>query len=186
MILGYSEYSPGWSSVRPLPLAGGQADGGQKSGLQLRLRGLQYAVGHYRPFRQDVATTEQQAFNALRRASYTAGNGETITADAASLSATLLADAGRLDALSDLPGPRDYATERASTIATERASLQASRTQINEGRGERTWAEVATEMVALINSGVDKATNGDGDGGIVRSEERRVGKECRSRWSPYH
>ena len=29
----------------------------------------------------------------------------------------------------------------------------------------------------------------DGNGGIVdasRSEERRVGKECRSRWSPYH
>ena len=116
---------------------------------------------------QDVATTEQQAFDALRRASYTAGNGESITADAASLSAALLADAGRLDALSDLPGPRDYATERASTIATERASLQASRTQINEGRGERTWAEVATEMVALINSGVNKATNGDGDGGAA-------------------
>ena len=24
------------------------------------------------------------------------------------------------------------------------------------------------------------------DGGLYRSEERRVGKECRSRWSPYH
>ena len=24
------------------------------------------------------------------------------------------------------------------------------------------------------------------DGMVVRSEERRVGKECRSRWSPYH
>ena len=24
------------------------------------------------------------------------------------------------------------------------------------------------------------------NGEIVRSEERRVGKECRSRWSPYH
>ena len=24
------------------------------------------------------------------------------------------------------------------------------------------------------------------DGAISRSEERRVGKECRSRWSPYH
>ena len=23
-------------------------------------------------------------------------------------------------------------------------------------------------------------------GGLWRSEERRVGKECRSRWSPYH
>src|SRR3712207_2966551 len=28
-------------------------------------------------------------------------------------------------------------------------------------------------------------TDSDGDGG-TRSEERRVGKECRSRWSPYH
>ena len=25
-----------------------------------------------------------------------------------------------------------------------------------------------------------------GNGGVNRSEERRVGKECRSRWSPYH
>src|SRR3712207_2099917 len=24
------------------------------------------------------------------------------------------------------------------------------------------------------------------DGILIRSEERRVGKECRSRWSPYH
>ena len=24
------------------------------------------------------------------------------------------------------------------------------------------------------------------DGNLLRSEERRVGKECRSRWSPYH
>ena len=26
----------------------------------------------------------------------------------------------------------------------------------------------------------------DGDRVKIRSEERRVGKECRSRWSPYH
>ena len=26
----------------------------------------------------------------------------------------------------------------------------------------------------------------DENGEVVRSEERRVGKECRSRWSPYH
>ena len=32
-------------------------------------------------------------------------------------------------------------------------------------------------MVELF--GIDKS-------GISRSEERRVGKECRSRWSPYH
>ena len=27
---------------------------------------------------------------------------------------------------------------------------------------------------------------GDTDDLVQRSEERRVGKECRSRWSPYH
>ena len=26
----------------------------------------------------------------------------------------------------------------------------------------------------------------EGEGPLGRSEERRVGKECRSRWSPYH
>ena len=35
------------------------------------------------------------------------------------------------------------------------------------------WAEIST--AALLQVGY-----------VVRSEERRVGKECRSRWSPYH
>ena len=29
-------------------------------------------------------------------------------------------------------------------------------------------------------------TEGPGEATALRSEERRVGKECRSRWSPYH
>src|SRR5258706_4878190 len=32
----------------------------------------------------------------------------------------------------------------------------------------------------------DNATEGCGRFTCTRSEERRVGKECRSRWSPYH
>src|SRR5437660_11588226 len=36
--------------------------------------------------------------------------------------------------------------------------------------------------LALI-SGLEPPSEGDV---LVRSEERRVGKECRSRWSPYH
>src|SRR3989441_13216604 len=32
----------------------------------------------------------------------------------------------------------------------------------------------------------DAQPAGGGDGREHRSEERRVGKECRSRWSPYH
>ena len=31
-----------------------------------------------------------------------------------------------------------------------------------------------------------QSANDKGDTEMIRSEERRVGKECRSRWSPYH
>ena len=38
----------------------------------------------------------------------------------------------------------------------------------------------------LKEFGCDEVIEGIGKTGVVRSEERRVGKECRSRWSPYH
>src|SRR3712207_4214283 len=38
----------------------------------------------------------------------------------------------------------------------------------------------------LLTLGKDKADIFDGHITLLRSEERRVGKECRSRWSPYH
>src|SRR3712207_7644884 len=34
--------------------------------------------------------------------------------------------------------------------------------------------------------GILRYGQGESLGGASRSEERRVGKECRSRWSPYH
>src|SRR5258706_6243817 len=39
------------------------------------------------------------------------------------------------------------------------------------------------EAVELIHHRVDGALEFEN---LARSEERRVGKECRSRWSPYH
>ena len=44
---------------------------------------------------------------------------------------------------------------------------------------------VIVEGVNMVTKHV-KPSQADPEGGIVRSEERRVGKECRSRWSPYH
>ena len=37
-----------------------------------------------------------------------------------------------------------------------------------------------TEKLLLFGGAIHVA------GAVKRSEERRVGKECRSRWSPYH
>ena len=59
------------------------------------------------------------------------------------------------------------------------------------GRNLHFYKEIRSD----IESRIVKATNGKeteiaiyGVGGLaeIRSEERRVGKECRSRWSPYH
>ena len=38
------------------------------------------------------------------------------------------------------------------------------------------------ELLRMINETIDHGPSQD----LERSEERRVGKECRSRWSPYH
>ena len=49
---------------------------------------------------------------------------------------------------------------------------------------------VVVALAVGIGVGVSQMTNNPGSTNKetvpVRSEERRVGKECRSRWSPYH
>ena len=55
----------------------------------------------------------------------------------------------------------------------------------------RTYGE---EMVGVLLAAAPDGSSRPGSadaanlirGGLRRSEERRVGKECRSRWSPYH
>ena len=42
--------------------------------------------------------------------------------------------------------------------------------------------EVITRLVPLEETATNRVNSSD----HTRSEERRVGKECRSRWSPYH
>ena len=42
---------------------------------------------------------------------------------------------------------------------------------VDDGSRDKTWSLVESLSTAYA---------------CVRSEERRVGKECRSRWSPYH
>src|SRR5205085_9515973 len=50
----------------------------------------------------------------------------------------------------------------------------------------RRLPENAAEPIGRAKAGRGKADDGGAATTPARSEERRVGKECRSRWSPYH
>src|SRR5713101_6875729 len=54
-------------------------------------------------------------------------------------------------------------------------------TPINAGDGSMTVAQILSVAELAARASGDLAYQQ-----LVRSEERRVGKECRSRWSPYH
>ena len=47
--------------------------------------------------------------------------------------------------------------------------------------------QILQEELSNSELGIKELKNSKGNVfKIIRSEERRVGKECRSRWSPYH
>src|SRR3712207_8165453 len=56
-----------------------------------------------------------------------------------------------------------------------------------KGAGGRSAREIS-EAIEDVGGDLNAATDREGTSftASVRSEERRVGKECRSRWSPYH
>ena len=61
---------------------------------------------------------------------------------------------------------------------------------ITAGSYEQAVATPAILPAAFIRDGLfdllENFRNDLNDKLVIRSEERRVGKECRSRWSPYH
>src|ERR1022692_1384982 len=86
-----------------------------------------------------------------------------------------------------------HALEKAAGLGhrTSRRS-PASETGIRAGRKPRLPRPARPTFTSLAGGELQCARgwlgrqNGDCDGFLSRSEERRVGKECRSRWSPYH
>src|SRR3712207_8194844 len=76
---------------------------------------------------------------------------------------------------------RDWSSDVCSSDLEVRDMLFRSRLITLTGPGgsgkTRLALQVAADVLPLFENGVCL---------VERSEERRVGKECRSRWSPYH
>src|SRR3989454_8839551 len=85
-------------------------------------------------------------------------------------------------------GAASLPPRRASTGRTGAAGDAISRAGGRAGglRGDGLVAETAERGLTHDIAGGLPAGEQDELRGRLRSEERRVGKECRSRWSPYH
>src|SRR5256885_5238774 len=85
-------------------------------------------------------------------------------------------------------GIRDYKVTGVQTCALPISKLRVPRQALTTVEGivpvVELPANLAPQMGGTVNSLDAVATNLGSN--RFRSEERRVGKECRSRWSPYH
>src|SRR2546427_11706528 len=74
-------------------------------------------------------------------------------------------------------------------VATVRAPASTESMSIARPQYPSTYVRHPNPPVLIRNATIMTATGQEIPNGSVllkRSEERRVGKECRSRWSPYH
>src|SRR3712207_9206504 len=82
-------------------------------------------------------------------------------------------ESGTTVAFVDVPGHERFVPNMLAGVGPVPAALLV--VAADEG-----WMPQTAEHVAALDAlGVRHAV-------VARSEERRVGKECRSRWSPYH
>ena len=65
-----------------------------------------------------------------------------------------------------------------------RSNPDADRIYRPQGSGDYLFLLLKTPMKVYQENGI--LITGENACILYRSEERRVGKECRSRWSPYH
>src|SRR2546430_4623759 len=75
---------------------------------------------------------------------------------------------------------------RAMADQLEREDLEARVRALDERRSILLQAPAGSGKTSVLTQRFLRLLATVDDPGAIRSEERRVGKECRSRWSPYH
>src|SRR2546430_1179079 len=79
-----------------------------------------------------------------------------------------------------------WTVKRVGSADTTRAGVPLNRATLFAGIGSKPVPMMTTVSPIPPRVGTNEVITGGGGTVKVRSEERRVGKEGRSRWSPYH
>ncbi len=113
----------------------------------------------------DAYAQQSAAFTTFTQLTLKDGAGSDLAAQRDALEASINASAAALDADSSVSDPRTYASQRTAQIQSERRSLDANKKRVNEGRGDRTWSDVAAEMTDILDQAIAKTQTGDGRAG---------------------
>ncbi|MFT8705259.1 FTR1 family protein [Bifidobacterium aquikefiricola] len=104
----------------------------------------------------------QQQFQNIQQLSYMTGNDEKIQQGIANLDQQLSDTGQKLDADSSLMKPAAYAQALNAQIDADRKKIDAAKRNKNNGKGSRTWSEVAAQMTKILDKAQHASDSGDG------------------------
>ena len=114
---------------------------------------------------QDKRNGLDGQFQALQNQAYAPDAGQALTQGSEKLKADLAAAATQLDATQGLANPRAYAKAQREQIKADRRRLDAAKKHRNNGKGDRTWTQVAHEMTPILDQALAQASKGQGQAG---------------------
>ena len=114
---------------------------------------------------QDRRNALDGQFQALQSQAYAPDAGQALTQGSEKLKADLAAAASQLDATQGLANPRAYAKAQQEQIKADRRRLDAAKKHRNNGKGDRTWTQVAHEMTPILDQALAQASKGQGQAG---------------------
>lgn len=114
---------------------------------------------------QDRRNALDGQFQALQGQVYAPDAGQALTQGSEKLKADLVVAATQLDATQGLANPRAYAKAQQEQIKADRRRLDAAKKHRNNGKGDRTWTQVAHEMTPILDQALAQASKGQGQAG---------------------
>ena len=113
----------------------------------------------------DKQQSQAAAFTEIKSLTLAKGNDAALNDKTAALKADLTESGATLDAKADLVKPAQYAQDFEAKRTQQREQLDAAKVNKNAGKGDRTWTDVANEMVPILDQALKDAQAGDGKKG---------------------